>query len=110
MSPADDSLESVERSLVFSSLILLPYSIRAAIVEVLSWESSLDSSRVRGLLIVNTGSSSSISRKEPRSGCEASGLDYEDRAKPVPVAMRGEVRLVPRSSVLVTSLRGWDPG
>ena len=83
MSPADDSLESVERSLVPSSLMLLPYSMRAAIVE----ESSLDSSRVRGLLIVNTGSSSSMSQKEFRSGREASGLDDEDRPRPVPIAM-----------------------
>ena len=87
MSPADDSLELVERSLVPSSLILLPYSMRAAIAEVLSWESSSDSSRVRGLLIMSTGSSSSMSRIEFRSGRRASGLDDEDRPGPVPIAV-----------------------
>ena len=55
MSPADDSLESVERSLAFSSLILLPYSNRAATAAASSWESSLDSSRVLGLLLNSIG-------------------------------------------------------
>lgn len=87
MSPADDPLESDERSLVPSSLLFLPYSTRAAIVEALSWESSSDSSRVRGLLVGNTGSSSNMSRKESRSGCRASGLDDEDRLGPVLTAV-----------------------
>ena len=83
MSPADNPLESVEQSLVPSSLLFLPYSLRAAIVEVLSWESSSDSSHVRGLLVGNTGSSSNMSRSSRR----ASGLDDEDRLGPVLTAV-----------------------
>ena len=64
MSPVDDPLESDEQSLVPSSLLFLPYSTRAAILEALPWGSSSDSSHVRRLLVGNTGSSSNISRKE----------------------------------------------
>ena len=78
MSSVGDSLESVERRLAFSSLILLPYSTRAATMEASSWELS-DSSRVRGLFVDNTGSSSRMSWKGSRSGRMASGLDDEDR-------------------------------
>ena len=109
MSPTDDSLESVQRSLVLSSLILLPCSKRAATAEALSWESSSDSSRVHGFL-GNTGSSSSMSRMESRSGRGVSGLDDEDCLGRVLTAMSGEFWPLPCFSVLVMSLKGCDSG
>ena len=79
MSPADDSLESVERSLALSSLILLPYSNMAATAAALSWESSLDSSYAPGPLLDSIGSSTNMSLKpESRGGRGVSGLDDED--------------------------------
>ena len=70
-----------------SSLILLPYSTRAAIAEVLSWESSSDSSLVRGLLIGNTVHRLVCPERSPESGRKASGLDDEDRLRPVLTAV-----------------------
>ena len=79
MSPTDDPLESVERSLALSSLILLPYSNMAATAAALSWESSLDSSYVPGPLLDSIGSSTNMSPKpESRGGRGVSGLDDED--------------------------------
>ena len=109
MSSADDSLESVGRSLAFSSLIFLPYSNRAATAAALSWESSLDSSRVLGLPLSNIGSSINISRKESRAGRGVSGLDDEDCLGLALIAVGG-CRLPPWPPVLVMSLRCWDPG
>ena len=110
MSPVDDSLELVERSFAFSSLILLPYSNKAATAAASSWESSLDSSRVLGLLLNSIGSSTNTSSKpESRGGRGVSGLDDEDCLGLALIAVGG-CRLPPWPLALVMFLRCWGPG
>ena len=110
MSPTDELLESVDRSLAFSSLILLPYSNRAATAEALSWESSLDSPCALGLFPSNTGSSTNTSWKPaPRGGRGFSGLDDEDCLGFTLIAVEG-CRLSPWLPVLVIFLNCRGPG
>ena len=109
MSPADDSLESVERSLAFSSLILLPYSNRAATAAASSWEFSLESLRVLGLLLDSTGVLTNTSSKPESRGVRGvSGLDDEDCLGLALTVVGG--CLVPWPLALVMSLRCLSPG
>ena len=109
MSSADDSLESVGRSLAFSSLIFLPYSNRAATAVALSWESSLDSSHAPGPLLDSIGSSTNTSPKpEFRGGRGVSGLDDEDCLGLALIAVGG-CRLPLWPLALVMFLRYWGP-
>ena len=109
MSPADDPLESVERSLALSSLILLPYPNRAATAAALSWESSLDSSHAPGSLLDSIGSSTNTSPKpESRGGRGVSGLDDEDCLGLALIAVGG-CRLPLWPLVLAVFLGCWGP-
>ena len=109
MSPADDPLESVERSLALSSLILLPCSNRAATAAALSWESSLDSSHAPGPLLGSTGSSTNISPKpESRGGRGVSVLDDEDCLGLALIAVGG-YRLPLWPPALAVFLGCWGP-
>ena len=110
MSPADDSLESVERSLAFSSLILLPYSNRAATAAASSWEFSLESLRVLGLLLDSTGVLTNTSSKPESRGVRGvSGLDDED-CLGLALTVVGGCRLPPWPPALVMFLRCRGPG
>ena len=108
-SSAGDSLESVERSLAFSSLILLPYSNRAATAAASSWEFSLESLRVLGLLLDSTGVLTNTSSKPESRGVRGvSGLDDEDCLGLVLTVVGG--CLAPWPPALVISLRCRSPG